>query len=71
MQDFRDKIAVITGGASGIGLACCELLVARGATLVLADIDEVRKGCKYVWGHPHTSAGAPWRFCCGRSSSGR
>ena len=37
---LNDKKALVTGGASGIGLGCCELLVARGATLVLADIDD-------------------------------
>jgi NAD(P)-dependent dehydrogenase (short-subunit alcohol dehydrogenase family) len=42
IQDFEGRLALVTGGASGIGLGCCELLVARGATLVLADIDEAR-----------------------------
>ncbi len=41
-QDFAGRLALVTGGASGIGLACCELLAERGATLVLADIDEAR-----------------------------
>lgn len=34
------NVAVITGGASGIGLAAVEALVARGMKVVLADIDE-------------------------------
>jgi len=33
-------IAVITGGASGIGEACCRELAERGATVVLMDRDE-------------------------------
>ncbi|MEQ8233644.1 MAG: SDR family oxidoreductase [Gammaproteobacteria bacterium] len=33
------EVAVITGGASGIGLALGSALAARGATVVLADID--------------------------------
>src|SRR5258706_13963034 len=33
-------IAVVTGGASGIGAACCRELAARGATIVLMDRDE-------------------------------
>jgi NAD(P)-dependent dehydrogenase (short-subunit alcohol dehydrogenase family) len=33
-------IAVVTGGASGIGAACCRELAARGANIVLMDRDE-------------------------------
>lgn len=36
----RGNVAVITGGASGIGLAVAEELSERGMKLVLADIDE-------------------------------
>ena len=39
MNDFKDKVAVITGGASGIGLAVARALGAAGAKLVLADIE--------------------------------
>lgn len=38
-QDLQGKRAVITGGASGIGLACATVLAERGATVVLADLD--------------------------------
>lgn len=33
-------VAIITGGASGIGLALAQLLAKRGLRLVLADVDE-------------------------------
>lgn len=42
MKDFRGKVAVITGAASGIGLALAERLAQEGMTLVLADIEEPR-----------------------------
>jgi NAD(P)-dependent dehydrogenase (short-subunit alcohol dehydrogenase family) len=40
MQELRGKVAVITGGASGIGLASAEALAREGARLVLADVEE-------------------------------
>jgi NAD(P)-dependent dehydrogenase (short-subunit alcohol dehydrogenase family) len=36
------KVAVVTGGASGIGRACAELLGVGGAHVVVADVDEPR-----------------------------
>ena len=36
---LEKKIAVITGGASGIGAAICELFAREGARVVVADID--------------------------------
>lgn len=42
MKDFKDRVAVITGGASGVGRALGEQLAAAGARVVLADIDQSR-----------------------------
>ncbi len=39
-MDIKEKVAVITGGASGIGLATAKKFAAHGAQLVLADIEE-------------------------------
>lgn len=39
MQEFRGRTAVITGGASGIGLATAERLGREGMNLMLADIE--------------------------------
>jgi NAD(P)-dependent dehydrogenase (short-subunit alcohol dehydrogenase family) len=39
LTNFAGAVAVITGGASGIGLATARALHSRGAQIVLADID--------------------------------
>ena len=38
-DELTGKVAVVTGGASGIGRACVERFVAEGARVVIADID--------------------------------
>jgi len=40
MEDLQGKVAVITGGASGIGLAVAERAAAEGMRVVLGDIEE-------------------------------
>ena len=42
MARMQDKIALITGGESGIGLATARLLVAEGAKVHLVGIDEAK-----------------------------
>ncbi|MEN6441450.1 MAG: SDR family oxidoreductase [Syntrophobacter sp.] len=38
---YRDKVAVVTGGASGIGLALAETMLSRGAKrVILADVND-------------------------------
>jgi NAD(P)-dependent dehydrogenase (short-subunit alcohol dehydrogenase family) len=37
-----DQAAIVTGGASGLGLASCEMLAASGAKVALLDIDGAR-----------------------------
>lgn len=39
MGDLDGRVAVVTGGARGIGFGCCEALSAAGASIVIADID--------------------------------
>lgn len=40
MKDFSGRVAVVTGGASGIGLGMCRAFARRGMKLVIADLDE-------------------------------
>lgn len=41
MTLFDGKIAVVTGGGSGIGQAACHLYAREGAKAVVSDIDEM------------------------------
>ena len=41
MTNLSGRSALVTGGASGIGAACARELAARGATVTIADVDEV------------------------------
>jgi NAD(P)-dependent dehydrogenase (short-subunit alcohol dehydrogenase family) len=40
MQRLQDRVAVVTGGASGIGLATARRFAQEGARVVVADLDE-------------------------------
>jgi len=57
MDPFHGKIAIVTGGASGIGRAVGEQLVRRGARVVLADIngDSVRATTEAIGAAGHAT----------------
>ena len=38
--DLKNRVAVVTGGAQGFGLAITERFIASGASVVIWDIDE-------------------------------
>tara|TARA_B100000378_G_scaffold235703_2_gene202256 strand:+ start:2239 stop:3063 length:825 start_codon:yes stop_codon:yes gene_type:complete len=64
------KIALVTGGASGIGAASCALLAAEGATVVVTDIDDAAgarevaditsKGGKALYRHQDVTSETEW-----------
>jgi NAD(P)-dependent dehydrogenase (short-subunit alcohol dehydrogenase family) len=58
MDDFTGKIALVTGGAGGIGSAISAELVARGARVAIADIDLARAegAAAALGGKPHAIA---------------
>ena len=39
MSQFKDKVAIVTGAASGIGRALSQELARRGASVILADVN--------------------------------
>lgn len=53
--EMDGRVALVTGAASGIGLACARVLSASGASVVLADIDEdaAARGAESMPGPAH------------------
>ena len=53
MNGFEGRVAIITGAASGIGLAIAERLAAAGARLVMTDLDgeAVRRAAATIGDH--------------------
>jgi NAD(P)-dependent dehydrogenase (short-subunit alcohol dehydrogenase family) len=40
MQGFQGRVAIVTGAASGIGLALCQVFAEQGMKIVLADVEQ-------------------------------
>lgn len=50
---LKDTIAIVTGGAQGIGKAIVKVMAEKGATVIIADINE-KEGLKTIEEIPHT-----------------
>jgi NAD(P)-dependent dehydrogenase (short-subunit alcohol dehydrogenase family) len=48
MDNLTDKVAVVTGGASGIGLAIVKKFAAEGMRVVVADVDDAALGTAHA-----------------------
>ena len=61
MKEFSGKVAVVTGAASGIGLATATRLAEEGMKVVLADIEEpaLEAALKKLKGAGHEVLGVP------------
>ena len=58
MECFTGKVAIVTGGASGIGRTVCEALGRYGSSTIVADID--LEGAREVTGTISRSGGRAW-----------
>ena len=60
---FTDRVAIVTGAASGIGLATAKLLGAEGARVVVADI-HAQAAAKAVAAVKQAGAPDAWASTC-------
>jgi NAD(P)-dependent dehydrogenase (short-subunit alcohol dehydrogenase family) len=56
MTRFKDRVAIVTGAASGIGLATAKRLGSEGASVVIADLDQTKSSAA---ANDVKAAGAP------------
>jgi meso-butanediol dehydrogenase/(S,S)-butanediol dehydrogenase/diacetyl reductase len=55
MARLQNKVALITGAASGIGLACAQRYASEGAVVIGTDIQDREDWCSLVGGDPENA----------------
>lgn len=55
MARLQNKVALITGAASGIGLACAQRYTSEGAVVIGTDIQDREDWCSLVGGDPENA----------------
>ncbi|WIM09750.1 SDR family oxidoreductase [Enhydrobacter sp.] len=60
MSELSGRVAIVTGGASGIGAASAKLLQDAGAAVIVADVLEAREGAGRFVRHDVASEGS-WK----------
>src|ERR1700741_712858 len=70
MGQVEGKVAIVTGGASGIGAACAATLAREGAKVVITDLDDpggrsvvdkiTSAGGEAIWLHQDVSLEESW-----------
>jgi 3(or 17)beta-hydroxysteroid dehydrogenase len=60
MAELSERVAIVTGGASGIGPATAALLQDAGATVIVADVQKAAEGCGRFVSHDVAAEGS-WK----------
>jgi NAD(P)-dependent dehydrogenase (short-subunit alcohol dehydrogenase family) len=58
MGQVEGKVAIVTGGASGIGAACATTLAREGAKVVVTDVDDA--GGQAIYLHQDVTLEETW-----------
>ena len=48
-KEFKNKVVIITGGASGIGKATAEMFNSNGAKVIIIDKNNCKTACDYFY----------------------
>jgi NAD(P)-dependent dehydrogenase (short-subunit alcohol dehydrogenase family) len=56
-MELSNRVAIVTGGAMGIGFAICGALAARGASIVIADINGAEEAAQKLVSMGHKALG--------------